>query len=925
MKIFISVAFIFTIAILLTFFLVTYYSLNKTLSQSNDEKEVLKMMLHLDNLQTYSTDIESLERPHQIEKDPQKFFIRFATTEENYKKQLDELYALKDIKGLPDSIFLDLKILSEKRLAFSKQLLLLSAKGDLNTVSELLVKEDQFDTPVKNEIKNISDSGRAILKKFQEEYNSKARETYQLFGLLSVIAFVVISFLFYRIWKNVDIVSEKKFLQNLVEHLPGIFYMYNRNGKFKMWNKNFEKALGYSFEEIKQIHPVDFFETEEGKVFCRKRIEKIFNGENPGRGEVTLFSKQKERIPFMLDGWMFDYNGELNLVGAGLDLREIKRSQEIVYKEKDFLDTLVNNLPGIFVMYTQEGKLLKWNKNCESIFGYTAEEIKQTNVLDLIPEEDVEFIKNRGTQIVNEKKLFTREGDLVTKNKERIPFQLRTWPIDYKGEMVIVSLGFDISETRKKQLLLNKLNDIIAHANTFAAITDIKTRKTIFINNAFRKALEIGDDEGISLHEFHSEDEHQYFKDAIMPQILRHGIWNGEYSFRSRSNKKIIVIAEWILHKDEAGNAKEISVTAIDITELKHSQEESNRFMQISNNSIAFIGISNLNRVVFYLNKSMRHAFAIPDDADLSAYKPSYFYSEKGNKILEQAIKEMWEKEYWAGENEMQTPDGRIIPVMQTLLVIKDYSGKPQYISTTAIDISELKQKQTENIKIGNELRQLSIHLQNVIEEERATMAKEIHDEFGQNLVALSMNAAWLKTNLQNKDKKTEDVLNEQVSISVDAIQKSRLLFNSLRPYMLEEIGVVAAIRWHAQTLLKQSTIKVEIRSNVEDERFPKEISLCLYRIFQESLNNVIHHSKATKVTIDIFKKINQTINMTIEDNGIGFDTTNINIINNHGLLGIRERVYAQQGKYLLNSEIGKGTRIQIEIPLFNYDMDDDF
>ncbi|MDE3143186.1 MAG: PAS domain S-box protein, partial [Bacteroidota bacterium] len=441
LKIFISVAFTFTVAILLTFFLVTYYSLNKTLSQSKDEKEVLKMMLHLDNLQTYSTDIESLERPHEIEKDPQKFFIRFATTEENYKKQLDELYALKDINGLPDSVFLNLKTLSEKRLAFSKQMLLLSAKGDLNAVSELLVKEDQFDLPVKNEIKNISDSGRAILKKFQEEYNSKAQETYKLFGLLSVIAFVVISFLFYRIWKNTDAVSEKKFLQNLVEHLPGIFYMYNRNGKFKMWNKNFEKALGYSFEEIKEMHPVDFFETDEGKAFCRKRIEKIFHGENPGRGEVTLFSKQKERIPFMVDGWMFDYNGELNLVGAGLDLREIKRSQEIVYKEKDFLDKLVNNLPGIFVMYKQNGELLKWNKNFESIFEYAGEEIKDLKATDFIAEEDLESNEIRVSGVINDKKLFSREGYLITKNKQRILFEIRSWPIDYKGEMVIVSLG----------------------------------------------------------------------------------------------------------------------------------------------------------------------------------------------------------------------------------------------------------------------------------------------------------------------------------------------------------------------------------------------------------------------------------------------------------------------------------------------------
>ncbi|HEX3024698.1 MAG TPA: PAS domain S-box protein, partial [Chitinophagaceae bacterium] len=361
LKIIIFIAFAFTVVVLFTFFSVTYYSLNKTLKQSKDEKEVLKMMLHLDNLQTYSTDIESLEKPHEIAKNPQKFFIRFETAERNYNKQLEELYALKDVKVLPDSIFFNLKTSAEKRLAFSKQILLLSAQGNLKAVSGLLVNEDSFDTPVKNEIKKISDLGRAILKKLQEEHDLKAQETSELFGLLSIIALIVISFLFYRIWKNIDVASEKKFLQNLVEHLPGIFFMYNRNGKFKMWNINFEKTLGYSSEEIKQMHPIDFYEKNEEKEFIKNRNKNIFNGDVPSQIEVTAFSKNKERIPLMINSWLIKYNDEFNIVGTGLDLRELKQKQAIIYKEKDFLDTLVNNLPGIFVMYNQNGVLLKWN------------------------------------------------------------------------------------------------------------------------------------------------------------------------------------------------------------------------------------------------------------------------------------------------------------------------------------------------------------------------------------------------------------------------------------------------------------------------------------------------------------------------------------------------------------------------------------
>ncbi len=915
-KLFVLTAFAITIATLISFIFLTYSELNKTIRQSKEEKQLLNTKFHLDNLQIYLTNIESLERPNLIAAQPNKFLLKFDVLEKNCVKEIDDLL---DNRTLLNDDLLKLKTITAKRLVYTRILITKSAAGNVKEGSDLLENEYEFDNPVDNQIYQIEESISTLQKSFNEENKANAKNLLVIFCMATIFVFIIIGVSFYKIWKNVDTDNENKFLQNLVEHLPGIFYMYNRNGEFKMWNENFEMLTGFSASEIKKMHPVDFYENEVEKNNIRNRMKKVFNGNAPKQVEVELFSKDKRRIPFMINSWMINYNGEQSLVGVGIDLRELKEKQAIIHKEKDFLEKLVNNLPGVFLMFNSKGEILKCNNNIQSLLGYSFDEMKQINVNDIIPAEDKELLKNRIAKAIDENNLLTREGNLLSKSKEKILMNIFTWSVDYKNEPVLVTLGFDLRETKKKQLLLNKFNAIVSHANTFAAITDIKTRKTFFMNNAFRKALEVNQDEEINIHEFHNDEEHQQFKDQIMPEIFKHGIWNGKYSFRSKSNKKIPVIAEWILHKDEDGNAKEISVTAIDITKLKEKESEINNLAEIIGTTQALVFIIDFNFKILYLNKSAKEKFGVSEDEDISQLSGLDFVPDETKKLRVIEEPKLLRDGKWVGEIKYINRSGEIFPTLEVAVVHKDEAGIPKYISLTLIDITEQKKKENEITKLSNELRHLSLHLQNVIEEERAMMAKEIHDEFGQNLVALSMNAAWLKANLKDKNKKTEDVIDEQVKISVDAIQKSRSLFNSLRPYMLDEIGLVAAIRWNAQTFLKYANIKIDIHSNMEDEKFPKEISLCLYRIFQESLNNIIRHSEATKISIEIFKN-DQMIEMNIEDNGIGFDSTNVNILNSHGLLGIRERVYAQSGKYLLNSELGKGTRIQIQIPLSSTD-----
>ena len=236
-----------------------------------------------------------------------------------------------------------------------------------------------------------------------------------------------------------------------------------------------------------------------------------------------------------------------------------------------------------------------------------------------------------------------------------------------------------------------------------------------------------------------------------------------------------------------------------------------------------------------------------------------------------------------------------------------------KYAMVILRDISLQKIHELEMLRLNHDLRELAIHSESTKEEERSSIAKEIHDELAQNLVALSMNASYLKSKLKKEENRL--VLDDQIEIANELINTSRTLFNSLHPSMLDEIGLAAAIKWYTKTKLKASSIHFSIDSTVAEELLPKNIRLGLFRIFQESFTNALRHSRSKNISVN-FGENNKRVSMLITDDGQGFDTEQVDTQLHHGLLGIRERVYAMSGEFSIHSKIGNGTSIRVEVPI---------
>ena len=218
-------------------------------------------------------------------------------------------------------------------------------------------------------------------------------------------------------------------------------------------------------------------------------------------------------------------------------------------------------------------------------------------------------------------------------------------------------------------------------------------------------------------------------------------------------------------------------------------------------------------------------------------------------------------------------------------------------------------------LKLTVDLRSLSEHLINIREEERTAIAKEIHDRFSQNLVALSMNASWLKNKATGLTENEKAILEEQIQIANEVIGTSRTLYNDLHPAMLEEVGLAETIKWYAHKQLKLTDIWFECKDKDSSE-MEYNTRLGLFRIFQESLTNILQHAHATAIHVYLIKE-NQNIRLSIQDNGVGFNVEeNIDSGQSLGLLGIRERVYALKGEFSIQSTLGKGTTLTVKVPV---------
>jgi two-component system sensor histidine kinase UhpB len=256
--------------------------------------------------------------------------------------------------------------------------------------------------------------------------------------------------------------------------------------------------------------------------------------------------------------------------------------------------------------------------------------------------------------------------------------------------------------------------------------------------------------------------------------------------------------------------------------------------------------------------------------------------------------------------------DGTRVPIELTS-AFSMYQGKRVNVAYIS-DITQRKQVEKKLRASHEQLRGLAGYLESVREEERCKIARNIHDELGQTLAGLKIDLSWLAKGLSKEQKSLFKKTKSMTKVIDMTIQTVKKIAVELRPGVLDDLGIAAAVEWQVGEFEKLTNIKCEFSSNPRDIILDQERSIVIFRIFQEILTNIIRHANATKVKVSL-KEQRGNIVLRASDNGKGISQEQILDPKAFGLIGMRERVRPWRGSIRISGDPSEGTTVEVNIP----------
>lgn len=287
------------------------------------------------------------------------------------------------------------------------------------------------------------------------------------------------------------------------------------------------------------------------------------------------------------------------------------------------------------------------------------------------------------------------------------------------------------------------------------------------------------------------------------------------------------------------------------------------------------------------------------------------FYNEFWRQLIETG--------HWRGEVWNKRKTGEIFPEELSIQALRGPDGRIVRFISIFSDITERKRNEDELrkqrqqlVESETRLRELAEFLQTVREEERARIARELHDEMGQALTALRIDLGWLRGKCQPLGTPTVDRVGTALGVVEHSIVSLRRISEDLRPAMLDSLGLAAAVEHHVAKFSERTGIACRLSMNREEFELDDRLATTVFRIVQETLTNVARHAGASEVTVRI-DAVDDGIRLTIQDNGRGISDAKDK--KTFGLLGMRERIAMLGGRLEIHSRPGKGTRIAGWLP----------
>ena len=365
---------------------------------------------------------------------------------------------------------------------------------------------------------------------------------------------------------------------------------------------------------------------------------------------------------------------------------------------------------------------------------------------------------------------------------------------------------------------------------------------------------------------------------------------------------------------------KAVLGNSLDITEYKSAKVSLQEFDALKASILdaiphAVVGLE--NRQINFANTAVEEVFGWKPEELIGKSVTLFYRNEKeAEEIGRYFYSSLEHQRTFVSEFNCRRKDGRDILCRMRSARIGD-ELRQRRIVITYEDITEQRMAEQELANSREKLRNLSIHLQSVREKESTRIAREIHDELGQSLTALQMDLAWLSVSIPHTDLLLGTKIQKMKNLVDTTIESVHRISTELRPILLDDLGLIAAMEWQAGEFRSRTDIQCDARFDLKESVVEKDLATAIFRIFQETLTNIVRHAHATLVRVRLLQKGNE-LRFDVSDNGIGITEKDIDNPSSFGIVGIRERVNLWGGTVHITGKPYKGTKVSVRIPIRN-------
>ena len=588
------------------------------------------------------------------------------------------------------------------------------------------------------------------------------------------------------------------------------------------------------------------------------------------------------------------------------------------------------SLDAIFIS-DEASRLVAVNHAACHLTGYSKGQLLKMRIPDLHDEQDLAAYTKYHERILNGEEILS-EAKILRKNGVKVDTEFNNRRISISGKFYMHTSARDITDRKKAERELFESREryrlLMENSGLGIGYYDIDGKVLMFNQQALKNlGGEAKDYIGKNLTEIFGKETGQVFVERLKLAA------ESECSLKFEDKVELEGRPGWYMSTqsrilDQNGQVDGILVIADNITDRKIAEEKlmisEAEYRNLFENSIMGISQSLPSGVYKRINKAYAEMYGYPDTTTMLAEiidntKMLFSNPEDRKKVLEI----LNEKGLMAPtEFELNRCNGEKFWALIGAKQVVDNTGKLLYLQAEHIDITSRKKTEEELRKSKKMLEKLNQHLLEVRENERNQIALNLHDDLGQKLTAINLDIAWLKSRIGVQSKTVRAKFEEMSSMIKETIESIKETSSFLRPAILFDLGLVAAINSQLTYFEKQTGIKCHFYFKPEEVILEDQISLILYRILQESLTNISRHSGAsiTEVTMHVLKN---EIELVIRDDGRGIEKDKVNSLKSMGIAGIKERVKSVHGKITFSGESGSGTRIKVIIPLLKEKNDD--